>query len=97
MKIDTNFNSVKLGEQICYHIGFLAIDRDAKEHGEFTDKARELQQVANAASGKSTAFCDKLGKQGTGEFELKQYRISNMSYMYLAKRIKRAVNARATT
>ena len=78
-KINTNFTKAKVGETLCYHIGLLARDRLYK---------LELSNVANAIFKKSTAI-QIDDTFGTGEFELKQKKLGNEKYAYLAKRIKR--------
>ncbi len=83
MEINHNFTQTKVGESICYHIGLLARDRDAKEApNKFTDEAKIIQSVASSIYNRSTA------NQCSGEFVLFQKKISPDVYAYMAKRIK---------
>lgn len=91
MDINTNFNSVKLGETVCYHIGLLAGDREGElvtakgSARRTTQQSIQLDRVAREILNRSTT---KQPEAGSGEFELKQKRLAPYAYAYLAKRIR---------
>lgn len=96
MEIDTNFHRLQIGQTLCYHIGFLAKDREDKHFKyktskdgklikdwlSFTDDAAALQNAGNMAMRMSCSY------DGTGELELKQRKLSDGIYQYLARRVR---------
>lgn len=78
------FDLLKVGETCCYHVGDLASDRS---------RDKTLDKAADEAFRMSAAYHVSVNglpaPQGTGELELKQKKVSEGAYMYLAKRVKK--------
>ncbi len=82
-EVNYNFNKVKLGETICYHIGNIGEARqESAPGGGFTDNAKVIETMATSIFNRSTAM------DCTGEFELKQVRLEFNTFAYLAKKIR---------
>lgn len=73
MTTTVDIDNTPVGQAIEYHVGDLASDRYYNP---------PLRQMAEYVYAKSTVF------EGSGEFELKQVKLSRGVYRYLAKRIK---------
>lgn len=91
-KIDTDFQKVKKGETICYHIGHLIKDRSEKKRElKINKNGKEILKKANFTERAITIqkIADKIYAYAClGEFELKQERLGVDQYAYFAKKVK---------
>lgn len=80
--IGDDYDSLKVGQEICYHIGNLGSARvDVDGSFKLTGAAYKLNRIANELYDRSTAI------YGTGEFALVQRRVGFNCYAYLAQRL----------
>ena len=105
-EINHNISSVKLGETICYHIGYLAIDREKRVHigekvlktgkikilyGELINDAVTIDKVAAQLYKCSTASWDEAQFQQYGTGEFILFQ-DRLGYLDYAYLAKRISN-----
>lgn len=82
-----NFAEVPLGKTVVYHIGYLPADRMSSSIlNQIAEQVLELSTSVIFDNPTNRQYCKP--RTGTGEFELKQRRIAELKYEYMATRIK---------
>lgn len=91
-RVCTEPGQVEKGETVIYHVGNLALDRNALHCG----ANKERRETAKMIDWIAYEFLRRAGtwtggnepEKGTGEFLLFQERLTSYRYRYMAKRIK---------
>ncbi len=92
MQLFQEFDKVHLNVTICYYVGNLAVDSwgNNKKSNILRNLAIRALQLSTGTWRTTGTASDPVGLlvEGSGEFELKQKKLENGNYAYLAKRIK---------